>query len=122
MSQTILIGHGQLNWPPGERISDRYGMVRLNGVDIAPTHAGEQATLYAVVTEARKSRHIGDLFRGLFPSTPSVGDQIELGTGTLFFEDGGVGLEPPDGRDTDWLDPHALYSVHDLTVDLYIQV
>ncbi len=56
------------------------------------------------------------------PSTPDVGETIDLGTGrfrlgkaekTLTF-----GLEPADGRQTDWFDPAKLYRLHDQTVEL----
>lgn len=54
---------------------------------------------------------------------PTVGDQITLGTGTLFVAaspDGitEIGLTPDDARAHDWLDPHALYRCHSQTVRL----
>ena len=72
--------------------------------------------------ETRQSSHIGDIFRGISPSTPQIGDSIELGEGTLFVsaspEGQWVGLEPDELRNSDWLDPEALYRVHDQTVVL----
>lgn len=123
-----LIGTGRLSWNRHERVSDRYGAVTLHGsslgqevvINQVPCVAGR---LVAEVIETRQSHHIGDLFRGLAPSTPQVGERIELGQGTLFFEasDGltAVGLSPEDDRASDWLDPQALYRVHSQTVRLW---
>jgi len=128
------IGTGILNWPNVERIGDRYGVVGLwdDGHTLplaAPLPEGIEGELVAEVLETRESHHIGDLFRGLFPTTPNVGDRIVLGSGTLFREtkrEGGdtyeyVGLRPDDGRDTDWLNPEALYRVHHQTVRLLFE-
>lgn len=124
----IEIGRGVASWPRAERISDRYGLVGLtatpDGVGWVPLPAdlplGRRGRLIATVLETRRSPHIGDLFRGIVPSTPSVGDVIVLGTGDLFQcrdSDGEcVGLNPSDGRKSDWLDPHALYRIHEQTV------
>jgi len=77
-------------------------------------------TLIAIVKETRPSGHVGDFFRGLQPSTPKIGERIELGTGTIFYDDHEtIGLRPDDGRDRDWLDPRKLYRLHDQTVELY---
>lgn len=101
-----LIGQGVLNWNRTERVCDRYGAVHLSEtIDSEPPLAlnqsfvGNYGKLIAVVTEARESRHIGDFFRGVFPETPGVDDEIELGEGTLFFEGTEVGLMPADRRD-----------------------
>lgn len=132
---TVTIGEGRLSWRRGERISDRYGTVLLlaHGDSLSKTVAyidpdasmvGTVGSLVAVVLETRESTHIGDLFRGLFPSTPDVGDEIALGTGRLFVDprdpDGfiSIGLDPEDGRDSDWLDPARLYRAHEQTVRL----
>jgi hypothetical protein len=123
------IGTGLLSWHRAERVSDRYGSVNLyDGEDFdheAPldlTPVGQVGTLVAHVLDIRDSAHIGDLFRGFGPSTPEVGDVITLGAGRLFVDndsDGtSVGLEPLDGRDSDWLDPTQLYRVHSQTVRL----
>ncbi len=76
----------------------------------------------AHIIETRQSQHIGDIFRGIGPSTPTAGDAITLGAGTLFTEmDDGVpriGVTPDDGRETDWMDPRALYRCHSQTVRL----
>lgn len=139
-----LIGTGALSWWRTERISNRYGSValyhenslgatisdgeRISKDTIKPL-LGQQGKLIAEVTHTRESTHIGDLFRGLSPSTPSVGDVFVLGEGTFFSEpiiednklDVCVGVEPTDGRDEDWLDPNKLYQVHEQTVNLYFE-
>lgn len=136
-----FIGEGRLTWAKPERITDRYGSIYLipEGHDsLTPEPSpslvlnkqvepflGEWGSLVAVVTQARQSTHIGDLFRGIFPTIPEVGEIIELGSGWLFAEQLDwvpgicVGLEPNDGRDTDWLNPHKLYHAHEQSVKLY---
>jgi len=136
----IILGRGVLNWPRGERVCDRYGLVTLsptsggyNDVPDKPagsyvaldaaTQAGKRGRIVAVVLEARESNHIGDLFRGISPSTPNVGEEIALGEGTLFYENAyddviGVGVKPDQPRDSDWMNPRHLYRCHDQTVEL----
>lgn len=130
---TTVLGEGRLTWPAGERRSDRYGCVALMldgdsetepsgfvSMDKAPV--GRSGRLVATVQETRDSTHIGDLFRGFSPGGAVVGDDIALGTGELFREQRGdmptVGVRPDDGRDSDWLDPLALYKCHEQTVRL----
>jgi len=72
-----LIGTGILNWPSTERVSDRYGIVALWPRDDAYGEAplpmdihpldGFRGQLIAKVLEARKSTHVGDLFREIYP-------------------------------------------------------
>jgi len=133
----VILGTGILTWPAGERRSDRYGFVFLmmdgetsetSGGDSILNKAallkaqGRYGSLEARVIRPMKSTHIGDLFRGLYPTTPQAGDVIVLGTGTLVAAEATwgplVGLEPADGRDTDWLDPPALYRAHEQFVTL----
>jgi hypothetical protein len=70
-----------------------------------------------------------EIWTGLTPSRPDVGEEITLGTGTLFTDtdadsDTGaptaIGLKPDDGR-TAWLDPRALYRCHSQTVRLELR-
>lgn len=133
-TKTIEIGTGRLTWSRHERISDRYGtvMLMLDGdslnepsgyVRLDRSQVGRTGTLTAEVLATRESTHIGDLFRGLTPETPDVGELIVLGAGDLFIgrEDFGAdvaGLLPDDGRSTDWLDPRQLYRAHEQTVRL----
>lgn len=130
----VELGTGRLSWPRAERVGDRYGVVMLM-VDgdslseptgyIRPANPpiGQRGRLVAEVLETRESTHIGDLFRGLFPETPEVGERIVLGNGTFFTEDTDwgaltMGLEPHEPRHSDWLDPVALYRAHEQTVRL----
>ena len=124
---TIILGEGILNWFPVERIGDRYGAVHLEGergryaaFENAP--AGTRGTIIAHILQTRPSGHIGDLFRGIGPSGPEIGEQVELGTGTLFTHPEDdipvIGVEPDDGRDEDWMNPRALYRCHNQTVRL----
>jgi hypothetical protein len=134
------LGTGILNWDGSERRSDRYGTVTLSestcedkktsfvtklNVDGIKALAGKKGTLIARVIEARESRHIGDLFRGLCQTRiPNVNEPFVLGVGTLFYEKCSfaplqLGVQPEDKREHDWLDPQVLYEVHDQTVELF---
>lgn len=127
------IGTGQLSWPANERISDRYGVIRLynNASPNLPYQdggapidydglIGQKGSLIATIIETRDSEHIGDLFHGFFPVTPNVGEQIDLGDGEFFTdEQDGIeyfGLRPDDGRNVFWLTPQNLYRAHQQTV------
>ncbi len=130
-----VLGTGVLTWAGGERRSDRYGSVFLmpEGQDslnhgdsyVGLTRVNGRGRLIAEVLKTRQSTHIGDLARGLFPTTPEVGDRLILGEGTLWFleEDWAdqVGLTPFDDRESDWLDPTVLYQVHEQTVRLIFE-
>jgi hypothetical protein len=126
-----LLGEGILNWPAMERRSDRYGYVHLSP-DVIPLDFSSdeepsyiplkryqgKGKLIARILKTRQSQHIGDLCRGIFPTTPDVGEEICLGEGRLHYEDHNVGLKPLKPRHTDWLDPHMLYRCHEQTVQL----
>jgi len=137
-TNAILIGMGSLSWPRMERVSDRYGSIGVYNEDSTEktvckganlnvatiqNMAGNKGQLIAKIIETRKSTHIGDLFRGFFPSMPGVGEEIVLGDGRLFhaITDGvdTVGLLPEDGRASDWLNPENLYRAHEQTIELY---
>ena len=96
----VLCGRGILTWNKSERVSDRYGSVWLmeNGNSLSaqvsparssvlPEDVGKRCRLFCTVLETRQSTHIGDLFHGVFPSTPKQGETIILGTGLLFTEE-----------------------------------
>ena len=123
----LRVGFGRLSWNPSERVSDRYGTVSLwrldanERVEIETELSGMTGRLIAVIKGTRKSGHIGDIFRCISPSTPAVGDEIVLGVGTVFYSGSDIGLEPQDGRQSDWLDPRALYRCHDQTVELVFE-
>jgi hypothetical protein len=139
-SNGIMIGAGRLTWTGSERRSDRYGYVFLinsgdsttKGTDwsemvVRPEHLGLRCRLLAHVIETRQSSHIGDLFHGVYPSTPEIGDTILLGVGLLSVISGRegkplVGLMPfDDDRSHMWLDIKALYRCHEQTVQLYYE-
>lgn len=129
---TIELGQGQLWWPRFERQSDRYGTVFLltgpdaeDYVSFENAPVGQPGRLVAIVVKTRRSEHCGDIARSLAPVTPTVGEEITLGAGTLFTDTDAdlglptaVGLAPDDHRDSDWLDPRALYRCHNQTVRL----
>jgi hypothetical protein len=133
----VVVGEGRLTWAGSERRSDRYGavvlmhdgdsLIRSSGyVQPDRSLAGRRGSLVAEVLEVRGSTHIGDLFRGLSPSIPEVGERITLGAGTAFVEKAwddveAIGLRPDDGRGEDWLDPKALYRAHEQTVRLIFE-
>lgn len=118
----VLIGRGMLSWPREERISDRYGLISLYQ-DSEQLELGcpedDSGSLIAVVTDSKPSPHIGDCFRGLTPRQPSNGDIVVLGTGKVIGDPLHIGLQPDDGRESDWLNPRALYDVHGSIVELY---
>jgi hypothetical protein len=129
---TQIIGIGGLSWPRSERVSDRYGTVGLidgnsfDSTDIAIIRPpeGARGQLIAVVKQGRRSSHIGDFFRGIAPPEEPLADGTErvLGSGTVFYDDCEgwqlIGLCPDEMRDSDWLDPHALYDMHESVVEL----
>ncbi len=133
---TIELGQGQLWWPRFERQSDRYGTVFLltgpdaeDYVSFENAPVGQPGRLVAIVVETRRSEHCGDIARSLAPVTPTVGEEITLGAGTLFTDTDAdlgiptaVGLAPDDNRDADWLDPRALYRCHNQTVRLELRI
>lgn len=138
MTGKISLGIGTLTWARAERVSDRYGTVYLikDGLDsfssepahsfvnVRPEILGQSGELLAVVKATRKSTHIGDLFHGIAPRTPEVGQIIVLGKGQLFREpapEGGhqVGVRPSDGRDALWLNMRSIYDAHEQTVELF---
>lgn len=135
IEQIVELGTGRLTWPRAERVGDRYGVVMLmaDGDSMTETShyinptdppVDRRGRLVAEVLETRDSTHIGDLFRGLFPETPEIGERIALGEGTFFTEDtdyGAItmGLAPDDDRTSDWLDPRNLYRAHEQTVRLF---
>lgn len=138
----IHLGTGAVTWDRAERITDRYGFIYftssnshgkfigdfdLNAEDVKRLAAKEvYGRLLAVVRETRKSTHLGDWFRGLYPETPNVGEEIYLSDKGLFVLDKNyngeiaIGIAPLDGRTSDWLYPNMLYRVHEQTVDLYL--
>lgn len=135
LGNQVLVGRGKLTWMKSERISDRYGAIWLMGDNDSSftTHkpekqplwfppANQLGSLYARVIDARESTHIGDLFRGIEPKTPKTGDIFLLGTGTASVEPirntNTFLITPTEPRDSDWLNPLALYNCHESIVEL----
>lgn len=100
MSLTTLLGTGNFTWDAVERRSDRYGSVRLcddNDNPVLLDEAlnaleGKYGRLFATVLNPVKSQHMGDLQRGLKPSTPEKGEIVILGEGSLFIEHVGLAI------------------------------
>jgi len=133
----ILVGAGALTWFAEERRSDRYGSVWLSKenslsevinknsyLNVLKSVKGK-GRLIAKVTGTRKSTHIGDLHHKVYPSTPEVGEEIVLGSGTVFYENkydiDAIGLKPDDNRNELWLDIKQLYRAHEQDVELYFE-
>lgn len=133
---------GVFTWHGNERRTERYGGIMLmqrppmdwaddtcGSVSLDPFRPlkGKRVRVTATVIEARKSIHVGDLFRQIFPSQPDVGEVVHLGDGVVVgFEHGAdydhmlfrrKGRHQTGG---DWMDPRLLYRLHDQTVDLTV--
>lgn len=137
MSKQTLLATGYFSWDAVERRSDRYGSIRLNDeknasitVDKAMHKLkGKKGNLFAEVLEPIDSPHMGDLVRGLKPSTPELGEIVVLGTGSLFIEHhevkddihDDIGLKPDDDRQNDWLNPKAFYRLHLSKINLFFE-
>lgn len=138
-TERTCLGSGILNWPRGERVTDRYGTVFLTDdpdqeqrywTRLPYVPEGVWGTLTAVVVEVRRLRWSDDDLDATEPTAPcAVGDVIKLGTGYAFRSyDGGhlIGLRPAlsdgienrCGTDDHWLDPEALRKVQDQRVSL----
>lgn len=142
MMKKVLLGTGCLGWPRSERVSDRYGVVGLFSPpsgDPNDHFGGERSQIQTlipdgigrltfVVKKLCPSPHIGDLFRGLCPHPAPVGEEIVLSEKGTFFSsnDQGtcayVGVDPGDGRASDWLNSVQLYRGVDQWGDLYAEV
>jgi hypothetical protein len=134
------VGFGIFGWSGTERRTDRYGGFVLNqatfeGADRVAAHLdnkalepliGKRVHIWCKVITNRESGHAGDLFLGILPTKPEIGEVVDLGVGTLDLEWGFEGLtavvlRPGDGRDTFWYNPHKLYRLHDQTVEVFIE-
>lgn len=134
MEERIELGIGRLTWPASERRSDRYGKVFLIEhsdslsavtppiVPLTLPPACRHTEIFevrAVVQETRQSTHIGDLFHGVFPRTPQVGQEITLGSGRLHVDESGyLTVVPEEVGAYPWMDMRALYDAHEQTVQL----
>lgn len=130
----MLIAKGIFSWDGAERRSQRYGAFTVDCTDFnndVETEAFRnkyegRCWVYCRVVETRKSGHLGDQFLKISPSTPKVGEIIELGVGNLKsvrndFIDIMYELHPEDSRKHFWIDPRILYRLHDQTVEIYAE-
>ena len=136
------LGHGIFSWSGDERRSDRYGsfilldapygkaacLVPTYNLDLAQKLEGKRVRIVVKVIEPRMSGHAGDLFLGIFPSTPEAGEMVVLGVGIFSVQPDGQDeqinstvLAPGDGREVFWIDPRKLYRLHDQTVDVWVE-
>jgi hypothetical protein len=143
-----LIATGIFMWAGYERHSRRYGYVYVadsnyeNSVqvpvktfkDTMIEFVGKRVRLVAKVIENRQSGHAGDRFcyPNVFPTMPNVGQEIIVGIGEFSTTDNpdsvngaadgiAFGVLPADHRDYFWIDPLTLYSLHDQTVEIYVE-
>lgn len=135
-----LIGRGIVSWEKDERISSRYGSFilidsnynrtvkadRVIDEEAVQSLDGLRVRVTVVAKEVRKSGHIGDSFLKIRPTTPEVGEEIDLGVGVFRIGKGWDGqqtfeLHPGDGRSDLWIDPRKLYRCHDQTVEVYFE-
>lgn len=122
-----FIGNGELGWITEERRFGRYGTVLLEPNILRVTAnklEGKRGKLVAVPVKLQEPVHIGDLFLGIVPTKPELGEYLVLGEGTFFiFESLGytnVGVRPDNYNQIPWLDCNALYKAVDQVVDLYL--
>lgn len=137
----MKVGTGIFTWHASERRTDRYGYFFLHpsnyeetayvlsdvNADALAEMECRKVRIVCRVLESRTSGHIGDLFHGIFPTKPDVGEVVDLGVGVLDLvpptERIGtqIGLIPDDGREHFWIDPNKLYHLHDQTVEVEIE-
>jgi hypothetical protein len=127
----ITLGQGEIGHDSIERHSDRWGAVHLvdeagrdrrkerghadptDRVAFTDIPAGKAGDLLAIVIEDNNKPYVSRLGLTIQPRAWKAkdGDEILLGTGTLFTEtptDDGrpteIGVKPLDGRDEDWME------------------
>lgn len=139
---SIIVGVGHLTWEMIERRSGRYGTVYLthptesgdggasaqddsdvNGFVKMPMDIRGYGKLTARVISPRESDHVGDQIRGFYPSLPNENEEIILGEGMAYYDEGigGVacfGVQPLDGRHQFWLSPESVFRCHSSVVEL----
>jgi hypothetical protein len=136
------VAFGIFTWNSPERRTNRYGAIYMADSDFGDTSKitptmdmerlfalqGKMVKLSCLVVETRQSSHLCDDFLKILPTTPEVGETIELGVGPLYIESDQwspskfvVGIKPSDGRRKFWIDPRRLYRLHDQTVKLLVE-
>jgi hypothetical protein len=87
------VGHGVFGWSGTERRTDRYGAFVLaatayassdriaNHLDVKALRLlnGKRVHITCKVVTNRESGHAGDLALKVFPTTPDVGEVVDLG-------------------------------------------
>ncbi len=124
------LGSGVLNWPAEEHQTGRYGCISLSP-DASPGLLSLKSKTSGLLN--KKGRLVA-IVQNIRPSwtreaptnvgTPSVGEEVVLGTGTLFYHatTRTIGLRPNDAhKDRDWLSWRALFRTHNLTVMLVFE-
>jgi len=139
-------GRGVVALHPDGRAHGRYGLVGLRGFTpdrlaasgwdvrrdvLADAEAGPVVSLVVVVEAARKSHHVGDWRRDLYPVQPDRGERVVFGPGLVVTAParqvdevaGGIwfGLDTPYPVRAPAADPAALYRLVDQTVAAYLQ-
>jgi hypothetical protein len=127
----MLLSYGIFGWDSRERRTLRYGGANTYDVgsdgnnygsfhhresDAEKELRGRRVRLFAEVTEARDSSHVGDYHLKIRPTKPEVGEVVELGVGRLGIGEHDFLLHPEDGRDVLWMDPRKLFRLVDQTV------
>ena len=138
----VILGSGILGSTPFERHTDRYGTVHLTILDSVP---GETPPARTVLVPGTTSRIVawdhaplgvaGTLVAHIIATThnrdiwgqlPKPGERIVLGSGTLFTESYAgapvIGVNPADGRETDWMNCDAIGRCRDQLVRLAFEV
>jgi hypothetical protein len=78
---------------------------------------GEENVPHELSETERRDRELQQRMTDLFLSIGATVN-VEKNENSVYDQ---VGLKPEDGRETDWLDPNALYQVHDQIVDLFFE-
>lgn len=137
-----MIAAGIFVWDGYERRSNRYGSFNLVNTNFERNDKAEvtyrmkaieklvhhRVRITVLVVTTRTSGHAGDHALHIFPTTPEVGDEIDLGVGVLSMRDTvwsyvshTIVLQPDDKRSYMWMDPRKLYVLHDQTVEVYAE-
>ncbi|MEU6858499.1 hypothetical protein AB0B28_06460 [Glycomyces sp. NPDC046736] len=131
LTAPLVLGEGVLTWPPEERLLGRWGSVGLDLGDgqfavFKDVPIGALAKMTATVLKVRTTLLRPDPVRQLVPTTPALGEEIELGIGQVFQPDlagrgnVAVGLAPlaEFWKANEWLSPTGLIRGHNHLVRL----
>jgi hypothetical protein len=98
---------------------------RVVAFDHAPLGAAGTLVAHVIHSNATdRDREFGKRHPELRP--PETGERVVLGSGTLFTERYGeapvIGVRPGDGRETEWMDPNAIFRCKDYLVRLEFEI